>query len=69
MVLRDLLMLNLVVARLQQSRVLRSRMPTVGREHRKAANATILHLERGEHDAVFAVLDAGVHQVFNQADL
>lgn len=27
------------------------------------------HLERGEHDAVFAMLDAGVHQVFNQADL
>lgn len=27
------------------------------------------HLKCGEHDAVFAVLDTGVHQVFNQADL
>lgn len=27
------------------------------------------YLEGGEHDAVFSVLDAGVHQVFDQTDL
>lgn len=27
------------------------------------------HLECGEHDAVLAMLDTGVHQVFNQTDL
>lgn len=40
-----------------------------GSQHRNATDTTFQHLERGEHDAVFAVLDTGVHQVFNQADL
>lgn len=34
-----------------------------------ATETRLQHLERGEHDAVLAVLDTGVHQVFNQADL
>ena len=30
---------------------------------------TLRYLERGEHDSMLSVLDAGVHQVFDQADL
>lgn len=29
----------------------------------------VCYLERGEHDSMLSMLDAGVHQVFNQADL
>lgn len=56
-------MLDLVVTRLEQSTALRRGDGT------ERPQTSFQHLERGEHDAVFAVLDTRVHQVFNEADL
>lgn len=68
LVLSDLLMLDLVVAGLQGERYL-SDLKVLKRLQTKQRELHVRYLEGGEHNAVFSVLDAGVHQVFDQTDL
>lgn len=62
----DLLMLDLVVAGLQQRTVLHV---NDGTPAQKRSQTSCQHLQGGKHDALLAVLHAGVHQVLHQAHL